>query len=491
MKKILLGLMLICFIFVLAGCDYELTPKPTEEEPPVETEVIPKTPSSNIESFDRLFNDEVFKRIIIKISKQSWDRLDNQMITYHQQYGNYRTDVYARADMIFEDNLGSVEIKDIGFRTRGNLSRVRIQNSDGSLNLSHFKISFKEDFGLSELIDNQNRTAFEIEEIDMKFNRNQDSTYLTEKYAMDLFQAFDVYAATTTLAQLIIEIDGTPYVYGIYTLFEPIDKLFFERRLPKNEADGDLYKSLWQQFGPASLLDNYPDRAIGIKDASKNYRPAYDLKNNKKTSDHSALKSFITQINQLNGEAFKTYIEANLDVDMFLRYLAVGVLLGNPDDYRSNGNNYFLFQNDVTKKWMMLPYDYDHGLGQGWNGAPVFENWSVNQDIYRWGNYSAHALGRSNPNILSDKILSIRSYQEQYELYLAELISQPHLFNHQAFLHLYESQKAIYEDYTQDSHFNQPPFGLRNTLWYFQSKQNSVSSQIQYYQTHPNMRSVY
>jgi len=475
MKKILLGLLVLSFILLLSGCDYELTPRPTEE-PPQETEIIPPIPSSNIESFDRLFNDDVFKRITIKITKESWDTLNNQMIAYHQQYGNYRTDVYARADMVFEDASGSLEIKDIGFRTRGNLSRVKIQNSDGSLNLSHFKISFKEDFGLSELIENKNRTAFEIEEIDMKFNRNQDPTYLTEKYAMDLFQRFDVYAATTTLAQIIIEIDGTSYVYGIYTLFEPIDKLFFERRLPKNEADGDLYKSLWQQFGPASLLNNYPDRAIGIKDASKNYRPSYDLKNNKKTSDHSALKSFISNINQLQGDTFKTYIEANLDVDMFLRYLAVGVVLGNPDDYRSNGNNYFLFQNDVTKKWMVIPYDYDHGLGQGWDGAPVFENWSVNQDIYRWGNFSAHALGRSNPNILSDKILSIRGYQEQYELYLAELISQPNLFNHQAFLNLYQSQKAIYDDYTQDSHFNQPHFGLRNTSWYFQTKINSISS---------------
>ena len=451
---------------------------------PTDPTVIP--PSNNIESFERLFNDEVAKSLTIEITSEEWNALDQKMIAYHNRFGNWRLDDYARAKLIYEDDQGTLEIENVGFRTRGNTSRVRIQDNQGNLNMSHFKISFKEDFDEETLVDNKKRTVFNLEEIDMKYNRNWDSTYITEKYSYDLFRSFGVYAPYVTLAKLYVKIDDVSHFYGIYSLIEPIDDLFLERRMTKNEAEGNLYKSLWQHYGPASLQTNYHQDAIGIKDVSTNYRPAYDLKTNKKTNDHSELISFINQINMLEGSPFQSYIHNHFDIDRLLRLLAVGVLLGNPDDYRSMGNNYYLYYNPVKEWWTMIPYDYDHGLGQGWNGEPVFSNYTIGADIYEWGNLNAHMLGIENyPHPLTDKILNIRTYQMIYELYL-DILTNPEngFFSFEAFYQVYNQQKQLYQHDVAFAMLNQG-FNRRNTEWYFNEKVADVRSQLIHYAQHP------
>lgn len=444
----------------------------------------------NIEPFERLFNDEIAKSFTVQITSAEWHLYDQVMLAYASRFnGELRSDHYARVNLVYEDEIGSVDIPNVGFRTRGNLSRVRIQNNDGSLNLSHFKFSFKEHFNDPSLSNQRNRNVFELEELDLKFNRNGDSTYLTEKYAMDLFNAYDVLSANTTLAKLYIEIDGIKHFYGIYTLFEPIDQNFLNRRFNEEQAKGNLYKSLWQQYGPAALHYPVQNGAIGIKDVDNNYRPAYDLKTNKGVNDHSALTSFMHEINRLSGSAFKAYIETHFEVDTFLRHLAIGVLHGNPDDYRAMGNNYYFYHNPVTNKFIMIPYDYDHGLAQGWDASPVFSNWTVGANIYTWGNVNKHLLNTSQfAHPLSDKILSIPQYQIAYENHLKALIDPNNaLFSFQAFNQTYMTQRNLYDNTLHVALMNQR-FGLRNTEWYFNAKVQDVQHQLAFYHNNPSKR---
>lgn len=480
MKKLISILMIIGFTMTLIGCT-------TDNQPNGES-------IGNTAQFSRFFDDTKAKSITIEITRSEWDKLDQAMLDYHQRFGNFKTDQYARANFIYDDGGEIITIQDIGFRTRGNTSRGRIQDDDKNPLMSNFKISFHEDFGLAYLRKNNERTVFEVEELDLKYSKffdepYHDPTYITEKFSLDLFRAFGVDAAHVTLTTLYVKIGSQVIDYGLYSAFEPIDKRFFERRLPKVQADGDLYKSLWQHYGPAALQWNHHPDSIGIKNESLNYRPTYDLKNNKKTSDHSALKSFMSSINLKHNASFKTYIDANFNVDAMIRLLAIGVLLGNPDDYRAMGNNYYLFQNAVTGIWTMIPYDYDHGLGQGWQGGEVFSNFTIGHDIYRWGNLNAVYLnipGYEHP--LTDKILKIPEYQLLYESYLAFLIDPSNdLFNLDAFLWLYESQKALY-DHTLDDAMNSMRFSKRNIEWYMTHKIEDIQLQLAYYQANPTAR---
>ena len=470
MKKLIAVMMIISLLLGLMGCDLTLNPA---------------TKGENIEPFERLFDDTKVKTLRVIITDEKWQELDTAMIDYFVRWGHYRTDYMVEADLEFEDDLGKVLIERIGFRTRGNTSRDRIQNDQGEPQLQHFKLSFHEDY--TEKI--AKRTAFELEEIDLKFNHNYDETYLTEKFSLDLMNSFGIHAAHTTLVKLFITIGDETFDYGIYTAFEPIDDNFIKRRFSKAESDGNLYKSLWQNFDPANLGPITSQRAIGIKNESTNYRPSYDLKTNKVEEDHRNLEMLIENLNSLSGEALTNYMKENFEIDLFLRYLAVSALLGNPDDYRAMANNYFLYQNSESQKWMVIPYDYDHGMGQGWNGDDLFSNWSIGFDIYDWANVNAKLTGNPNyPHILVDHLLSVPEFQVTYEAYLAELIDPANAyFTVDAFMAIYNAQKNLY-DGTQLESLLTLPFGLREVVKYIQDKTSDINSQLLYYQSNPTER---
>lgn len=487
MKKWIVYTMMILIGFLLAACELSLNSVPDDIDED-ENIVIPDEEEAidyNVESFDRFFDDTKTKTLHIEITQEKWDELDQEMQTYYQMFGHYRTDYMVEANLNYEDDEGTLLVEQIGFRTRGNLSRGPIQDQEGNPLLQNFKISFHEPYHQ----DYDKRTVFELEEIDLKWNRNWDATYLTEKFSLDTFSALGVYAAHTTLVQFKITVGEQTYDYGIYTAFEPIDDNFIKRRFDKESNDGVLYKSLWQNYGPANLGYPIANYAIGIKDEALNYRPSYDLKTQKEGATHQELTQFIKDINEKSVSDFELYIQENFEVDMFLKYLAVGVLLGNPDDYRAMGNNYYIYQNSATKKWVIIPYDYDHGMGQGWDGAPIFSDWSIGMDIYTWGNLNAHMLNQENyPHVLVDKILAISSYQSTYELYLIQLINgSDAIFSTTRFMNLYHQQSLLYSQFIPGSLMNMP-FGLRNIIDYMNRKIENIQNQLIYYQMHPEER---
>ncbi len=87
-----------------------------------------------------------------------------------------------------------------------------------------------------------------------------------------------------------------------------------------------------------------------------------------------------------------------------------------PDDYWAMGNNYFLYfpTNLTTDKIEFIAYDYDHGLGRGWEG-PGGKGSTVNANIYTW----ITDLVQYAP--LVTKLLAIPEYKTKYETYLTEM----------------------------------------------------------------------
>jgi len=137
----------------------------------------------------------------------------------------------------------------------------------------------------------------------------------------------------------------------------------------------------------------------------------------------------------------------------------------------------------------MIPYDYDHGLGQGWDGAPVFANHTIGEDIHDWGKLPNILQNKAEPDVhpLTDKILSIPTYQIQYENYIEELINRDDLFDSASFHELYETQKELYDE-GLDTALLDLRFGLRNIESYIQDKQADLFEQLKFYRDNPDQR---
>ncbi len=424
------------------------------------------------DNYDRFFNHVNHKKLIIKLTNKNATLLNQTMQEYFEQFGNYKSDTYIPASIYYEDSFGMIEMQDVAFRTRGNLSRTRFLDEDGNLQLNHLKLKFNAQFTTLE----RDGYLFGLEELDLKYNRNFDASYMNEFGALKLYDSLDVLSQKSSLVYVEVHIDNTINKIGVMTAFEPIDEWFIRRRFEsKNNEIGDLYKSLWQQFGPANLT-NIIEGSIGIKDADINYRPSYDLKTNKKTSNHEALNLLIDVLASNDIYYKKAFIETYVDLDQLARQFAVSLLLGNPDDIRSMANNYYLYFDIVSEKYYLFPYDLDHSLGQGWDGAPVFQNQLVDTELYHYGELFTFLSNQSNVNHpLFDIIFQLDQFKSLYETYLQTLLDTTFTFSF--FKNFIDQYQSLYQQDIASSMI-QLQFGYRDLESFIDNKRISVLAQL-------------
>jgi spore coat protein CotH len=470
MKKVLSIMIIFLVVFLMIGCDEVLIPSvPVIDNPTNETMSALDDPN-----YERLFSDVSKKTITIEITNSEYQRLYDMMIAHHQNFGDYRISDYVRSNIIYEDDQGIIRMNQVGFRTRGNFSRNRIQDDEGNIYINHYKLKFDETF--SDTLNVSKRFLFGLEELDLKYNRNNDETYMNEHYAMDLYRSFGIHAQRTTHIMIYLKIDERMHSMGLYTAFEPIDQTFIDRRFEGFHAEGDLYKNLWQQFGPATLTMPNQLEAIGIKDTSINYRPAYDLKTNKNTSTHEALLTLMEAMT-FDFEARQQFISNYVDISYTAMFFAVSLILGNPDDIRGNGNNYYLYIDPVENLYYLMPYDLDHSLGQGWEGAPAFENQLVNTPLYDYPRFIDVVVENAPSNVFIDTLFKMTSFRDAYEASLKQIIESEQ-FTFSDVSNRIDALGNLYHHDIEDA-YNNTPIGYRDIETFITQKKESVSSQLQ------------
>lgn len=336
----------------------------------------PSYPADEIAAFELFFDPNNHVSLKLDITKGELQKLQ-QDYDHYRGFGS-KSPIYRMANLyitVTEPN-GQVHewvYEQVGIRMKGNTSRQDFYNDqNGMYNLVHFKISFQETFDKKEYYGKdalvwkteeerdarKNRTFATLEKIDMRWNRNDDTTYIRENYAYELYRSFGVLAPHTNLASVDFGNDHA----GVWVVYEPVDKIFLEKNLPESALGGDLYKLGWTNEGATfTSFSNY-----GAEDEDKGKFYVYDLKTNKKTSTHESLKNFINTIK--SGSVTKEKIAQILDIENFLNYAAVSYMIGNPDDLRYNYNNSYIYFRADTGKMIVIPYDMDRGLGVNtWN----------------------------------------------------------------------------------------------------------------------------
>lgn len=318
---------------------------------------------------------------------------------YHEQ-GNEESYRVCDLDIYINDLMFHYE--DVGFRLKGNTSRGIVLNSNSSLNQRHYKLCFNEMFDDDFRDDNytfkdekekeyrENRTFFGLEKLDIRWNKNKESTNIREYYAFEMYRQNNNLAPRSTPFNFEMNIGGNAQNAGVYLAVEPIDKDFIKRNVVDGYQGGDLYKLGWANYDCARF-DSTNSRLFGVEKQSKNNgyfttaKYVYDLKTNKKSSKHEDIKTFINKILSTSKEDFDSMLNEYTYYNSFINYLAISYLLGDPDDLRGNYNNtyvYFIPYENQASKAYFIPTDHDRVLGQ--TGDPS-------------GNPTGHHSTLSNP----------------------------------------------------------------------------------------------
>lgn len=396
--------------------------------------------------FDAFFRTDTVQRVTLRVAQDEWDALNAHMLEYAAIDGNMRTNRYFRADFVHQREGGATVVEEVGFRTRGNTTR-EVPEKDGVFRRAHFKVKFDALFeltpGTAAYLERDERRFAGVKELSFKWGRERDPSQVRELFAYDLFRKVGVPVPRVVPVDLTFQIGERTVHYGLYLGIENVDKPFLGKRFG-SDNDGDLYKCLWLNEGPATLSPITSPQAVGSKDWTRNYRPAYDLQTNEETSAHEDLFALIDALDDLDDTSLTSWLDRNFDVEHFLRALAVNVLVGMPDDYWAMGNNYYLYFG--AAKTRFVPWDYDHGLGGGWGGEPAWDHEQIaDSDPFVWKNLNRD-FGVNVDHPLVDRLLGIPQYRGRYAAILDGILESGY-FSPEAWRALYDRQAPLYLPY--------------------------------------------
>lgn len=462
MKKVLFVVLAIILSTTLSECRFT---RPSTEEPPIdeipgdEVPVIedPVTGLEYIVYENDLYHEFFSLDSTVEI-QMDVDQSELQLIQSDFDYYrsiNSKSPIYRKADIKFLINGHEYVFDEVGIRMKGNTSRTSFFSLDnGMYDMIHFKLSFSETFDdptdytdpkvwdQAARRERKNRLFAGMEKLDLKWNRVKDETYSREYWVYDMFRSFGVLAPNITPVNFKINYSGQVENLGVVFALETIDNLFLEKRLSSKHLEGDLYKVGWDNQYGGNLTLNTLDR-IGIEDEKVSYFPVYDLKTNKKTSDHSHMRNLILKLNNENRPGDVVHL------DYYIAFEAVSFLSGNPDDLRNHFNNYYIYFLKDSGLAIFIPYDYDRTMGINWDWNPT-GNAMTSYSPYTKRTTMGEGNNQINPLVL--KTIARDSGMDQlildYRALILEIVESKY-FDINQFRAVFDINQAKYGDLTQ------------------------------------------
>ena len=344
---------------------------------------------------------------------------------------NIWSDNYQQATATYKGSNNLIISYDtLGIRLRGNTSRSKDKKS--------FKIHF-EKF-------TNNQFFFDLKKMNLKAETN-DPSVIREHLVMNMYKTANVPVARVNHIKVYI---NSNYM-GLYSSIEQIDSRFLESRF--NNKEGNLYKCGWGA-DLANMNEVYND---GI----------YELKTNETINDRTNLSNFITFLTTSSNSDFETNIESYINVDSYLKQLAIEVLTGHWDAYSYNMNNYYLYYNTDLSWFEYIPYDADNTVGIDW----VNRDWS-DRSIYDWARHG------NNPRPLHNRILNIEKYKKVYSQNIDSFIKS--FYNVSTQISLANQYHLLISNAVNTDTYYPRDFGFTYTNFEESISQNISGTQVKY-----------
>lgn len=264
-----------------------------------------------------------------------YKQADGRMIHIGSGFGGYFP--WAHADLRVE----GAEFKDVGLRYKGNLSFA--STSAAAPLFANFKLKI-DTYGAKGAWDGEKTFNFHAGVVD--------TSKMREAIAFAVFRAAGVPASRTANAEIFFTVPG---VYqdtsaGLFTIIEDVNKRFLTRVLPP--GTGLLMKPEGLRGGVQGTSDNWAS-----------YTPTLRPDREATTHEQQRVLEFAHLISQPDVALFRAKIGTYLDVDEFLRFVAVNALIVNMDSYLTGGHNFYLYLDPKDDRFRFIPWDQDLSMG--------------------------------------------------------------------------------------------------------------------------------
>ncbi|KAF9376485.1 hypothetical protein BGX21_003477 [Mortierella sp. AD011] len=216
------------------------------------------------------------------------------------------------------------------------------------------RVKFDEDKG---------ETFFDCPIIKLR-SETSDPTMFREKLYFDILDSIGV--KTTQGSWVRVYVNGQPF--GFHLMVQDIETPFLRGTVHLGSSNPKELGSLYQ-MGSHVLGQEATMQYNGSLTAD--YNPEIysnqNLGDNPKKEPMTQLISFFKDLQEYDPTMSGgiKFWNSRLDLDGYLRAMAMEYLTGNWDAYWWKGNNYFMYYNPVEARWLFLPTDFDSTFSDG------------------------------------------------------------------------------------------------------------------------------
>ena len=359
-------------------------------------------------NYDVVFNQNEVMRLDFVIDANYWAAMQDDLDALMSAGGgpgvfSEESPMYVPAQMYFNGK----QWYDVGIRYKGNSSLSNAyQNGNGKLPLRIDMNQFEND---NPNINGQ--TFYGFQELSLSSNF-KDNSLLHEKIAADVFREFGVPAPRTAFYRVYVDHGDGPVYFGLYTMVEVV----FDRPM------------LNSQFG-ANNGNCYKPDSDGAKmnDLSLVNSTYFPNKTNEgaSLSDISELVSVLLSDDRTSNPAvWRSNLEGVLDVNLYLKYLAVNTTMKNWDTYGRMTHNFYLYNDPSKDKFVWIPWDNNEAFtaGPGGGGGP---GGSMSALAFDFSDISTSPLSSSGdlPWPMISYLYADPVYKTKYDSYIDEFIT--------------------------------------------------------------------
>ncbi|KAG9062188.1 hypothetical protein KI688_006520 [Linnemannia hyalina] len=302
----------------------------------------------------------------------------------------------------------NVKVHYFGANDNVKISNVKLKLSGGQTR-SYSKLPYKFQFP-------KGQSLLDISVLKLR-SAETDPTMMREKLYIDILNTLGVPAPQTAYVRLFF--NQKPV--GLYVAQEVMKKHWLTTVLhPKHNGTrktGSLWKMGADNDQQASLLWKGPTTAsYSFGHIYKSLLPG----NNPKNDLMRDLIKLMADIKSFDPKKEKDpigYWEKRLDLDVFLKAMAMEYLTGFWDGYWTSGSNYQMYNNPATGLWTWLPIDYDDTFGSSYSGEP--------------GSYRKFRMQHESP-LVKKLILESPQIRARFEAILKDTVS--YVFKPQALM---------------------------------------------------------
>lgn len=352
-KQMPKGCQIVLTFFILSFCACE---KSIEKQATIETtDWTEVTHGSSVDpDYEIVFPQDVVHRLDIVISSADWSAIQEDLVGMpHAAPGNNLDGTFEPIWVPCDIFYGNRQWYKAGIRVKGN-SSLRSTISAGIKKYS-FKLDFDQYEDTYPEILNQRFYGFK----QLNLNNNfEDQSLMREKVAGDLFREFGLPCAKSAYYEVYVNYGNGSQYFGLYTLVEEVDDTVLSTQFSGN--DGNLYK-------PEGTAASFGSGTYNTADFYK--------KTNEDTGDWSDIKALYDALQSgtriSDPAAWRVLLESEIDMNLFIKWLAANTVMQNWDTYGRMPHNYYLYNDPDSLRFVWIPWDNNEALQTGKQGGAI------------------------------------------------------------------------------------------------------------------------